>query len=331
MKMADVIHLDYSLLPIINRFGIQLGFGDQTLQEICDQKNINKAFLLEILNAFHNPGYFPEINLQKFSTDLILEYLKKTHEYYLENRIPQLESLIGELIENTQTGNQGISLLQQFFNDYKKELTDHIDREEEKVYPYVDKLEKAVREKSLPEELLSQVRDYSIDDFASEHDNVEEKLFDLKNIIIKYLPTTGNNDLCNTILSLLFELEKDLNDHARIEDKILVPKVTNLEKDFVHIIENQTESLPKIKGIFNTKSSEAQAGKTTELSGRETGILTAVAQGLTNQEIAEKLFISTHTVISHRKNITRKLGIKTVAGLTVYAILNNLIDVTDVR
>ncbi len=67
-----------------------------------------------------------------------------------------------------------------------------------------------------------------------------------------------------------------------------------------------------------------------ELSQREKNILQLVALGMTNKEIGSKLFISTHTVISHRKNITRKLGIKTVAGLTVYAILNNLIQMEDI-
>lgn len=66
-----------------------------------------------------------------------------------------------------------------------------------------------------------------------------------------------------------------------------------------------------------------------ELSEREREILVAVARGLTNREIADRYFISIHTVISHRKNITRKTGIKTIAGLTVYALLNNMISETD--
>jgi DNA-binding NarL/FixJ family response regulator len=63
-----------------------------------------------------------------------------------------------------------------------------------------------------------------------------------------------------------------------------------------------------------------------ELSDREKEILVALAQGLANKEIADKLYISTHTVISHRKNIVRKTGIKTVAGLTIYAVFNNLVS-----
>lgn len=63
-----------------------------------------------------------------------------------------------------------------------------------------------------------------------------------------------------------------------------------------------------------------------ELTKRETAVLIQLAQGKTNKEIAEALNVSVHTIISHRKNITRKTGIKSVAGLTVYAMLNNLID-----
>ena len=63
-----------------------------------------------------------------------------------------------------------------------------------------------------------------------------------------------------------------------------------------------------------------------ELSKRETDVLIAVAKGLMNKEIADQMNISIHTVISHRKNITRKTGIKSVSGLTVYALLNNLIN-----
>ena len=66
-----------------------------------------------------------------------------------------------------------------------------------------------------------------------------------------------------------------------------------------------------------------------ELSKREIDVLVAVAKGLMNKEIADQMKISIHTVISHRKNITRKTGIKSVSGLTVYALLNNLIDESD--
>ena len=77
------------------------------------------------------------------------------------------------------------------------------------------------------------------------------------------------------------------------------------------------------------QSEAAKNADDVELSKRETDGLVAVAKGMMNKEIADKMNISIHTVISHRKNITRKTGIKSVSGLTVYALLNNLIDEKD--
>ena len=90
---------------------------------------------------------------------------------------------------------------------------------------------------------------------------------------------------------------------------------------------------PKSKVISKMNEfAQSEATKNTddvELSKRETDVLVAVAKGMMNKEIADQMNISIHTVISHRKNITRKTGIKSVSGLTVYALLNNLIDEKD--
>lgn len=78
-----------------------------------------------------------------------------------------------------------------------------------------------------------------------------------------------------------------------------------------------------------TKSDTTKKTDDVELSKREIDVLVAVAKGMMNKEIADLMNISIHTVISHRKNITRKTGIKSVSGLTVYALLNNLIEESD--
>jgi DNA-binding NarL/FixJ family response regulator len=89
--------------------------------------------------------------------------------------------------------------------------------------------------------------------------------------------------------------------------------------------ESKSSVLKKIKDILNQTDPSDSTTDNQELSEREIEILKDVALGLSNKEIAEKNFISPHTVITHRKNITRKLGIKTVSGLTIYAILNKII------
>ena len=81
-----------------------------------------------------------------------------------------------------------------------------------------------------------------------------------------------------------------------------------------------------IETLSQVSPGEEHGRSNYELTKRETAVLVQLAQGKTNKEIADALNVSVHTVISHRKNITHKTGIKSVAGLTVYAMLNNLID-----
>ena len=230
MKLADVLHHDHNLIPVISRFGIKLGFGENTIEEICAAQQLDTDFLLTILNTFHDPRYFADRHLKSFPVGLLISYLKETHKNYLNERLPYIALLINRLTETSSNHKSAYQLLMNFFVEYKKELTKHIEREEKVVYPYVLQLEAAIATGTTSDALLQQVNTYSITDYEAEHENVEEKLFDLKNIILKYLPPTTDQNLCFTILHELFILEKDLNEHARIEDTILVPKVEEMER-----------------------------------------------------------------------------------------------------
>lgn len=96
--------------------------------------------------------------------------------------------------------------------------------------------------------------------------------------------------------------------------------------------DNEKVICQKIEVVLQRTTINRRISRSNEgISEREKEVLTLVARGLTNKEIAEKLFISAHTVITHRKNITAKLGIKTIAGLTVYAVINNLIPAEEIK
>ena len=100
----------------------------------------------------------------------------------------------------------------------------------------------------------------------------------------------------------------------------------------IHIYDDGRKIVRKLRQALDDRTHETEpSGEGYELTDRESEILVSVAKGMTNKEIADAHHISVHTVISHRKNITRKTGIKTVSGLTVYALLNNLIDQSDIE
>lgn len=239
-KIADVIHCNYLLLPILNRFNIQLGFGDKTIGEICKEREINTDFFLVIINSFHDHDYFPQGKLLEFPLSLIIDYIKKSHNYYLNIKVPQVEALINELFRKAIPElKKQLTLLERFFSEYKNELTEHIEDEEGRIYPNVLLLDEAYNTGVINDKHLALIRKHPIDAFAKKHSNVEEKLYDLKNIIIKYFSPAIDPAISNALLMELFRLERDLNDHARIEDKVLVPKVRIIEQELLRRMNEQ--------------------------------------------------------------------------------------------
>ncbi len=228
--MSDMIHSNYLLLPVVNRFGIKLGFKDKTVGEICREKKIDLDFFLAIINAFNNHDYFPETELRSFSSVLIVDYLKKSHQHFIKTSIPKIEQLLDNLVKSSRSSD--LKVIKSFYNKYKEELLDHINDEEVQTFPYVLELQKIYDQKIRP--IPDSIRNYSIQAFEKEHTNVDEKLFDLKNIIIKFLEPSYSDRACNEFLFELFQFERDMTDHARIEDNILVPKVMAIEKEIKH-------------------------------------------------------------------------------------------------
>jgi DNA-binding NarL/FixJ family response regulator len=98
----------------------------------------------------------------------------------------------------------------------------------------------------------------------------------------------------------------------------------------IHLMEDKEAIVYKIRNLLDRRKQGDPVSPSMGLSPRETTIVRLVSMGLTNRQIAEKLFLSAHTVMTHRKNISSKLGIKSVSGLTVYAIVNNIITLEEV-
>lgn len=101
-------------------------------------------------------------------------------------------------------------------------------------------------------------------------------------------------------------------------------------KEIIELGDNKQKVVNKLINLLNN-SDETTSQENIELSNREIDVLVSVAKGMTNKEISDLLSISVHTVITHRKNIVKKTGIKSVAGLTVYALLNNLVEESEIN
>ena len=128
---------------------------------------------------------------------------------------------------------------------------------------------------------------------------------------------------------------KQISDNVNNVSKLNLINVTvnNIANDenAVNLTENtKSDIIDLINNFISLRFEPTSNTKSNELSNREISIVRCIAKGMTNKEIADKLFISMHTVITHRKNITKKLGIKSISGITVYAILNNIVDINEI-
>lgn len=227
MKMADLLHVNYHFLTVINRFNIRLGFGDKSIEKVCVEKNVDVEFFLFIINVFHNPNYIhSHADNVNFDVELLVNYIAQTHDYYNNLITPTLKHLIKDVSSMCSEETRSV-LLMRFFNQYIKELTEHIQYEEDVVFPYIRLLNMAIKEGVDKRELDG--IDFRISNFQDQHHVIQGKLFDLKNVLIKYF-SLPDDEIIIHILFLLYRFEKDLADHILLEASLLTPIVQKMEQ-----------------------------------------------------------------------------------------------------
>lgn len=304
--MCDVICDQPSLLQMMSRFGIPLGVGEQTVRQVCDAHGVDTPTFLAVANFIRRGARGAADSLESVSVKCLTEYLKQAHSYFLDFQLPAIRRKLLEALDCSQPGEVSYLILK-FYDDYMSEVRKHMLHENRKVFGYVEQLLQGHR-----------TGEYTISQFARGHNSIDVKLQELKNIIIKYYAPTEQAELLNNVLYDIFTCEKDLRVHCQVEDDIFVPAVEILEEK-VGVQESATANAEEVK-----RNEDA-------LSDREREIVHCVVCGLSNKQIADELFISLNTVLTHRKNIARKLNIHSVAGLTIYAIVNKIVNIDELQ
>ena len=291
-RMCDLVCDRYAVLQVMSRFGIALGFGDKTIAEVCAESRVDAATFLAVVNMLMNFGNGAEL-AGEVSVRSLTDYLHNSHGYFLDFRLPAIRR---KLIEAVDCALSDVSFaIMRFFDEYAAEVQRHMSYEEQTVFPYVESLLSGEKNTA-----------YSIDIFRRQHDQIDIKLRELKNIIIKYYPSGSSNEL-NGVLFDIFNCEHELASHNAVEDELFIPAVERLA------------------------AAGPRTVKPEPLSAREKEIIVCVVKGMTNKQIADALCISAHTVITHRRNIAAKLQIHSAAGLTIYAIVNKLVELSEIK
>ena len=305
-KMISLIRDNYDLLQMLGSFGISLGFGDKTVKETCEDNRVDTYTFLSVVNFTIN-GYSDAENDEQLSVPTLMHYLQASHAYYLDFQLPFIRR---ELEDSLNLDDSLGQLILRFYDAYSQEIRRHMQYEQKTLFPYVQSLIDG-----------RPTADYSIETFSKHHGAADKKLRELKLLIIKYLPSDGlhNNKLTATLHDI-YDNEEWLHQHAMVEDHIFVPAIRRLEQ-----MVKQNDITRNISDMV-FKNNEQDA-----ISDREKDVIVALVQGMSNKEIADHLCISVNTVITHRRNIARKLQIHSPAGLTIYAIVNGLIDISSIK
>ena len=307
-KMISLIRDNYDLLQALGSFGISLGFGDKTVQETCEDNEVDTYTFLAVVNYTIN-GYGEFENDEQMNVPTLLHYLEASHAYFLDFQLPYIRR---ELQESLDENDSLARLILRFYDEYAHEIRRHMKYEQKTLFPYVETLLEG-----------KPANDYNVETFSKHHGAADKKLRELKLLIIKYLPQDGlhNNHLTATLHDI-YDNEEWLRQHALVEDHIFVPAIRRLEQltKQSDVSRNITEMVFK-GGLQNSDA----------LSDREKDVIVSLVQGMSNKEIADHLCISVNTVITHRRNIARKLQIHSPAGLTIYAIVNGLVDISSVK
>jgi len=306
-KMISLIRDNYDLLQALGSFGISLGFGDKTVKDTCEDNQVDTYTFLAVVNFTIN-GYGDFEGDEQLDVRTLLHYLDASHKYYLDFQLPFIRQ---ELQDSLNPEDSLARLILRFYDEYAHEIRRHMMYEQRTLFPYVQ----ALIDGKAPME-------YSIETFSKHHKEADKKLRELKLLIIKYLPSDGlhNNKLTATLHDI-YANEEWLRQHAQVEDHIFVPAIRRLERS--------TKQSDVTRNISDMVLGAVQNADL--LSDREKDVIVALVQGMANKEIADHLCISINTVITHRRNIARKLQIHSPAGLTIYAILNGLVDISSVK
>lgn len=212
--IIDIINDDYTILPLLSRFSIPLGLGNETLNDVCRRNDIDLKALLLVLNYIRT-GIIDSSYISVVSPLEVVRFLKNSHDYFINYKFGHIrKNLIAALdLETNPTNN----LILKFFDSFVKKVEDHFRYEENTVFPYVESLVDGKKSA------------YTIEIFERHHEEVVDALAELKNIILRYYRTTAPN-LMYDVLVDIYNCEEDLASHSDIENNLLIPMVYDLER-----------------------------------------------------------------------------------------------------
>jgi regulator of cell morphogenesis and NO signaling len=223
-RMSDAVSENPFLLLFLEHLEIELPMQERSVGDLANEHHIPPGLFQTLISLYSDVSHSVDIPLTGKEMPVIIRFLQNSHRYYTEDVYPGIMDIIRDI--NISGSSMETVMIEKFFMEYLTEVKNHFDYEEETVFPYIRQLMEMTD--GVPATL--EMHGYSVAEYKEHHDDIEEKLDDLKSLLIEYLPLKEGKKIRRKLLFRLYELEHDLRIHSRIEDYILIPLVASMEE-----------------------------------------------------------------------------------------------------
>lgn len=224
MKMSDLVFENPYLMIMLEHFNVPLLFKDKNVSDFCTDENLDTDLFLLIANLYN--GFQPPetVFLPSDKIPALISFLQNSHSYYLKEKIPEIKNMLDHILQLNDTPE--VRSAERFFSEYEKEVELHLDYEDSTAFPYF---------RALLQNNFSDIRKmkFSAHTYRRHHTDIETKVADLKKLFAGYISLKSRRYLKRNLLFSLLELESDLNIHSIIEEYILIPSVSDMEKRLI--------------------------------------------------------------------------------------------------
>jgi regulator of cell morphogenesis and NO signaling len=231
--IGEFVAQDYRTAAIFSKYGIDFCCkGQKSIEEVCSEKDINETNLLNDLNAVLATKNDSEIDFNSLSLDLLIDYIEKTHHFFIKEKTPEILNLLDKLCSSHGNIHPELFEINQLFKDSAEELFPHMKKEELILFPFIKEMINATKSHaSIGKPYFETVKN-PIAAMMNEHNLEGEHFRTIATLTNNYTPP---EDACNTYritFAMLEEFEQDLHKHIHLESNILFPKAKALEKFF---------------------------------------------------------------------------------------------------
>tara|TARA_B100000795_G_scaffold107866_1_gene79652 strand:+ start:6317 stop:7057 length:741 start_codon:yes stop_codon:yes gene_type:complete len=228
-SIKESIELNQLNESVLLRYGIparkELSIGRSASNLV-----ISTDFLVDILNCHGGASVFELEKFQRYSIPVLLEYLQKSHNFYREKKLLEIEQSVFNLMIGRIGSFSAVNLIALFYTDYKKELINHFNLEENVLFPYALALNKSAKDPKAREQAIELSQQYSIAKFTVEHTESHKELDRVRESLRLFNPSKSDESALRVLLDQFKSFETDFYLHSLIEDEVLVPKLLKLEQ-----------------------------------------------------------------------------------------------------